>query len=135
MFYYLEGHIHFNDKEYDIAKGNYQQVLNLTDHEDLINLAREGLRKIESGHQEANFENNDDDSDDDDIFSFDDEFSALDIEESDFSDEIEEVDDEEPADGWTESIEFDNIEWDDADLEEDLDDLNRSNLTTKSFFS
>ena len=101
----LRGHIHLSDQEYDVARGNYQKVLGLTDNEDLIQLAHEGLQKIETVPE--------DEEEEEDIFALEQ------IEEPDFSDEIEEIDDEGQGDAWTESIQFDNIEWDMDDLEEE----------------
>ena len=103
----LRGHIHLSDQEFDVARGNYQKVLGLTDNEDLIQLAHEGLQKIETAPEEE----------EEDIFALEE------IEQADFNDDIQEIEDENPGDGWTESIQFDNIEWDMEDLEEEeLDD-------------
>ncbi len=111
----LRGHIHLSHEQYDVAKSNYQKVLNLTDREDLISIANEGLEKIENGVPVPL-------NDDDDLLSFDDEFLPLDMDEEDFENEIQEVDDEEPDDEWTESIQFENIEWDAEDFEEEIED-------------
>ncbi len=113
----LKGHIHSKHQEYDLATTQYQKVLNLTEQEDLTKLAVEALKQIENvvpNYSEEINENNDSDNDyDSELFSLDE------IEEPDFQDDIEELEDEESNDGWTESIQFENIEWDAEDLEEE----------------
>ena len=100
----LRGHIYLNDQEYEIARDTYHKVLNLTDNEDLVKLAHDGLEKIDNEPK--------DDEEDSDLF-------PLEIEEPDFQGEIEEIDDDEPSDGWTEGIQLNNMEWDAEELEEE----------------
>ncbi|BAQ64154.1 methyl-accepting chemotaxis protein [Geminocystis sp. NIES-3709] len=98
----LKGHIYLRQQEYETAKATYKQVLNLTDHQDLVNLAHQGLAQIEEEQQD---------------------FYPSEVESPMFDDEIEEIDDDEPNDNWTSSIQFDSIDWDVDDLEEeDIED-------------
>ena len=100
----LRGHIYLNDQEYEIARDTYHKVLNLTDNEDLVKLAHDGLEKIDNEPK--------DEEEDSDLF-------PLEIEEPDFQGEIEEIIDDEPSDGWTEGIQLNNMEWDAEELEEE----------------
>ena len=52
----LRGHIHLSDREYQVAKNKYEKVLELTDHEDLVQLARDGLEKIAHEPQDDDFQ-------------------------------------------------------------------------------
>jgi len=94
----LKGHIHLRQQEYDLAQVNYQKVLDLTDHQDLVTLAKQGLAEIEE------------DSEDQSLY-------PPEVEEPDFDDEVEEIGDDD--DNWTSSIQFDSIDWDIDDLEEE----------------
>ncbi|MGI0483095.1 methyl-accepting chemotaxis protein [Geminocystis sp. CENA526] len=99
----LKGHIYLRQQEYDTAKTTYKQVLNLTDHEELVSLAHQGLAQIEE-EQDNNF-------------------YPSEVESPMFDDDIEEIDDDEPNDNWTSSIQFDSIDWDVDELEEeDIED-------------
>ncbi|MTF39982.1 methyl-accepting chemotaxis protein [Cyanobacterium aponinum UTEX 3221] len=95
----LKGHIHLRQQEYDLAQVNYQKVLDLTDHQDLVTLAKQGLAEIEE------------DSEDQSLY-------PPEVEEPDFDDEVEEIGDDDD-DNWTSSIQFDSIDWDIDDLEEE----------------
>ncbi|BAQ62842.1 methyl-accepting chemotaxis protein [Geminocystis sp. NIES-3708] len=95
----LKGHIHLRQQKYEIAKATYEEVLSLTDHQDLVSLAHQGLTQI----QEEELDN----------------FYPDEVETPDFEDDIEEIDDDEPNDNWTSSIQFDSIDWDVEDLEEE----------------
>lgn len=95
----LKGHIYLRQQKYEIAKTTYKQVLSLTDHQDLVNLAHQGLAQIEEEEL--------------------DDFYPDEVETPDFEDDIEEIDDDEPNDSWTSSIQFDTIDWDAQDLEEE----------------
>lgn len=97
----LKGHIYLRQQEYDTAKLTYKQVLNLTDHQELVSLAHQGLAQIE---EEENF-------------------YPSEVESPMFGDDIEEIDDDEEGDNWTSSIQFDSIDWDADELEEeDIED-------------
>jgi twitching motility protein PilJ len=93
----LKGHIYLRQQEYDTARLTYKQVLNLTDHQELVSLANQGLAQIE---EEQNF-------------------YPSEVESPMFGDDIEEIDDEEENDNWTSSIQFDTIDWDVEELEEE----------------
>lgn len=94
----LKGHIFLRLQKYDLAKATYQQVLNLTDHQDLVSLAQQGLAQIEE--EEDNF-------------------YPSEVESPLFEDDIEEINDDDDGDNWTSSIQFDSIDWDPDDLEEE----------------
>ncbi|WP_373480377.1 methyl-accepting chemotaxis protein [Geminocystis sp.] len=96
----LKGHICLRQEKYDIAKATYKTVLELTDHQDLVNIAHQGLTQIEEEEQLEDF-------------------YPSEVEEPIFEDDIEEIDDDEPNDNWTSSIQFDTIDWDADDLEEE----------------
>ncbi len=97
----LKGHIHLRQQEYDLAQVNYQKVLDLTDHQDLVTLAKQGLAEIQE------------DSEDQSLY-------PPEVEEPNFEYEVEEIsDDNEDDDNWTSSIQFDSIDWDMDDLEEE----------------
>uniref|UniRef100_UPI00034D1935 methyl-accepting chemotaxis protein n=1 Tax=Geminocystis herdmanii TaxID=669359 RepID=UPI00034D1935 len=97
----LKGHIYLRQQEYDTARLTYKQVLNLTDHQELVSLANQGLAQIE---EEQNF-------------------YPSEVESPMFGDDIEEIDDDEEGDNWTSSIQFDSIDWDVDELEEeDIED-------------
>lgn len=100
----LQGHIYLRQQQYEEAKEKYHAVLEITDHQELISLANQGLEQI-SNEEEENI-------------NFDD------IENYDFDedeDDLVELDEEE--DDWTNSIQFENVDWDVAELEdEDLED-------------
>lgn len=99
----LRGHIYLRQEKYDIAKATYEKVLSLTDHQDLVSLAHQGLTQIEEEQLE--------------------DFYPDEVETPNFEDDIEEIDDDEPNDNWTSSIQFDSIDWDAEDLEEeDIED-------------
>ncbi|MBL1210250.1 methyl-accepting chemotaxis protein [Geminocystis sp. GBBB08] len=99
----LRGHIYLRQQKYEIAKSTYEQVLNLTEHQELVNLAHQGLAQIEEEEL--------------------DDFYPDEVETPAFEDDIEEIDDDEPNDNWTSSIQFDSIDWDAQDLEEeDIED-------------
>lgn len=93
----LKGHIYLRQQEYDTARLTYKQVLNLTDHQELVSLANQGLAQIE---EEQNF-------------------YPSEVESPMFGDDIEEIDDDEEGDNWTSSIQFDSIDWDVDELEEE----------------
>lgn len=124
----LRGHINFSHNEYDVAKKNYQKVLYLTEREELLELARESLEKIENELRREEYD------DRDELFSLD----SSEFEDLEFSQELENIDDldmdsldgigidendEDAEDGWTESIQFENIEWDTEELQEELEDI------------
>jgi twitching motility protein PilJ len=97
----LKGHIYLRQQEYDTARLTYKQVLNLTDHQELVSLANQGLAQIE---EEQNL-------------------YPSEVESPMFGDDIEEIDEEEEGDNWTSSIQFDTIDWDVDELEEeDIED-------------
>lgn len=96
----LKGHIHLRQQEYDLAKINYQKVLELTDHQDLITLAKQRLAEINEESE--------------DKLPY-----PPEVEDLEFEEEIEEISDDEGDDNWTSSIQFDNLDWDINDLEEE----------------
>lgn len=97
----LKGHIYLRQQDYDTARLTYKQVLNLTDHQELVSLANQGLAQIE---EEQNF-------------------YPSEVESPMFGDDIEEIDDDDEGDNWTNSIQFDSIDWDVDELEEeDIED-------------
>lgn len=95
----LKGHIHLRQQEYDLAQVNYQKVLDLTDHQDLVTLAKQGLAEIQEDSE--------------------DQLYPSEVKEPEFDDEIEEITDDEDDDNWTSSIQFDSLDWDIDDLEEE----------------
>ncbi len=100
----LKGHIHLRQQKYEIAKITYERVLSLTEQEEIVSLADQGLEQIkEELEQEAEDEN----------------FYPPEVEELNFEDDIEEIDDDEMGDDWTDSIQFDSIDWDAEDLEDE----------------
>lgn len=107
----LKGHIHLSQQEYEIAKVTYEKLINLvddqeSDYEEIINLANQGLEQIEQIIQTDDDEN----------------FYPPEVEEPDF-DDLEEIDDDDIGDNWTNSIQFDSIDWDVEELEEeDIED-------------
>jgi twitching motility protein PilJ len=118
----LKGHIYLRQQKYEIAKATYKQVLNLTEHQDLVNLAYQGLAQIEEEQQDQELDN----------------FYPDEVETPIFEDEIDEIDDDEPNDSWTSSIQFDSIDWDVADLEEEeIEDptLQQNALLNRDFSS
>ncbi len=98
----LKGHLYLREQKYELAQGTYKHVLNLTEHQDLVSLAHQGLAQIEEEQQ----------SEDLDSYA-----DVLQIPE--FEGDIEEIEDDEPDDGWTNSIQFNSIDWDAQDLEEE----------------
>lgn len=96
----LKGHIHLRQQEYELAQINYQKVLELTDHQDLVTLAKQGLAEIQE------------DSEDQLLY-------PPEVEEPEFDEEVEEITDDEDDDNWTSSIQFDSLDWDIEDLEEE----------------
>lgn len=118
----LKGHIYLRQQKYEIAKATYKQVLNLTEHQDLVNLAHQGLAQIEEEQQDQQLDN----------------FYPDEVETPIFEDEIDEIDDDEPNDSWTSSIQFDSIDWDVEDLEEEeIEDptLQQNALLNRDFSS
>lgn len=95
----LKGHICLRQQEYDLAKQNYYAVMEITDHEEIINLANQGLEQI---NQEE------DQSDVLDEFADDDFDQSFEIEA-----QVDEDDD------WTNNIEFENLDWDPEEIEEE----------------
>ena len=57
----LKGHIYVHNQKYDLARNTYQEVLSLTDRENLIQLANQGLAGIED---QNTLEINEDDNED-----------------------------------------------------------------------
>lgn len=118
----LKGHIYLRQQKYEIAKAIYKQVLNLTEHQDLVNLAHQGLTQIEEEEEQQQLDN----------------FYPDEVETPIFEDEIDEIDDDEPNDSWTSSIQFDSIDWDVEDLEEEeIEDptLQQNALLNRDFSS
>lgn len=96
----LKGHIHLRQQEYDLAQINYQKVLDLTDHQDLVTLAQQGLAEIRQEREDESL-------------------YPPEVEELEFADEVEEINDDEDDDNWTKSIQFNSLDWDINDLEEE----------------
>lgn len=118
----LKSHIYLRQQKYELAKATYKQVLNLTEHQDLVNLAHQGLTQIEEEEQQQQLDN----------------FYPDEVETPIFEDEIDEIDDDEPNDSWTSSIQFDSIDWDVEDLEEEeIEDptLQQNALLNRDFSS
>ncbi len=100
----LQGHICLRQQDYQLAKEKYNIVIEVSDDREIISLANQGLEQI---HQEEESE----------LGNFD--LSApegFDMAEPDLTDTEDE-------DDWTKSIQFENMDWDRAELEdEDLED-------------
>lgn len=94
----LKGHICLQQDDYDTAKISYQKVLKLSDRTELINLANQGLEQING---EA-----------DNIY-------PAELEDPNFGDEVEEFNEEDQGDNWTNSLSLENLDWDPEDLEEE----------------
>ncbi|MBE9222885.1 HAMP domain-containing protein [Cyanobacterium stanieri LEGE 03274] len=98
----LKGHICLQQDDYDNAKHSYQKVLQLSDRPELINLANQGLEQI--------------DEQEDNIY-------PVELENPNFGEEVEEFEEREEGDNWTNSLSLDNLDWDPEDLEEeDIED-------------
>ncbi|AFZ47900.1 methyl-accepting chemotaxis sensory transducer [Cyanobacterium stanieri PCC 7202] len=94
----LKGHICLQQDDYDTAKVSYQQVLKLSDRPELINLANQGLEQING--------------DEENIY-------PPELEDPNFGDEVEEFDEDDQGDEWTNSLSLQNLDWDPEDLEEE----------------
>lgn len=94
----LKGHVHLRQQDYSSAKNSYKQVLELTDHQDLVSLAQQGLAEAEEEDEES--------------------FYPPEV-ENPFGEDVEEFNEVEATDQWTSSIQLDSIDWDIDELEED----------------
>ncbi|MBF2058245.1 MAG: HAMP domain-containing protein [Cyanobacterium sp. T60_A2020_053] len=92
----LKGHICLQREDFSQAKISYEEVLDLTDRSELVNLAQQGLAQIEE-----------------------EQIYPAELDDPNFADEIEELDEDEVGDNWTNSINFDNLDWDAEELEEE----------------
>lgn len=117
MVLLLQGHILLNQKQFDLAKEKYYTVMEMSDpqesnHEDVINAAHQGLERIGiEEDQYSQLQNIEEMSEEDYDYDF----------SEDNSTNIIEVDDED--DDWTNSIQFENLDWNPDELEdEDLED-------------
>lgn len=117
MVLLLQGHILLNQKQFDLAKEKYYTVMEMSDpqesnHEDVINAAHQGLERIGiEEDQYSELQNIEEMSEEDYDYDF----------SEDNSTNIIEVDDED--DDWTNSIQFENLDWNPDELEdEDLED-------------
>ncbi len=97
----LNGHICLQKGDLYLAKKSYKQVLELSDRTDLVNLAHQGLAQIEEENQEEN-----------NIY-------PSELNDPHFAEEIEELDEDDNPDNWTNSIPFDSLDWDPEELEEE----------------
>lgn len=95
----LKGHICLQQENFYVAKKNYQQVLELSDRHDLINLANQGLEQITQEEE-------------DNIY-------PSELNDPDFAEDIEELDEDDDGENWTSSIPFDSLDWDQEELEEE----------------
>ena len=102
----LQGHIYLGQQQYQLAKEKYNSVIELSEHQELIDLANQCLEKIsQKEEEESELEN------------------FYPPEEEDLELVQQDLVETEDEDDWTKNIQFGNMDWDRAELEdEDLED-------------
>jgi twitching motility protein PilJ len=98
----LQGHICLHQRQYEVAKEKYKAVIELSDHQDVISFAHQGLEQI--------FQQEEEESKFGDFESSEEENLEL--------DEQELVETENEGD-WTDRISFDSIGWEPDELEDE----------------
>jgi twitching motility protein PilJ len=108
----LKGHIFLHQRQFALAKEKYHAVMEITDQEELITSANQGLERISMEEQQEAEEGQWEDFEEMEVdnFNFD----------EDNNDDLVELEDDED---WTNNIKFENMDWDDSESEdEDLEE-------------